>query len=478
MFILPVLGLLATSRLVAHPVLEWNGLLLDAIRVDTSPPTLATRNLAIFHLSIHDAVNSVTGLYQPYRWQMVPAGETDPAAAAVGAAYTAALLLYPQQRALFDGAYANFLAETPATMARSNGLALGRQVALWTVDGRSADGANTQVPYIPSDAPGQWRRTPPYFRPPTDPHWRYVDPFCLTELEPFVPPPPPALESPEYAADLSLVQELGGSTSATRTPEQTLIAAFWSDFSYTATPAGHWQEIAAAIVDSREVRLPEAARLFALLSLAQADAAIVAWEAKYRYNFWRPVTAIQRASEDNNPATEPDPAWASRLPSPPFPEYVSGHSTFSGASATVLAGHFGTDHLPFTVGADAVPGVFRRFDSVWACAEEVGMSRIYGGIHFPSANREGKECGRRIALRVLRDFLLPNDRLPHLFWEPTLDTPGLLRVHGRLGYRVVVEESMDLQNWAMAAAQDAVPGGFTIEIKPSAGSCFYRARQE
>jgi membrane-associated phospholipid phosphatase len=349
---------------------------------------------------------------------------------------------------------------------------------LWTVEGRSADGANTQVPYIPSDAPGQWRRTPPFFRPPIDPHWRYVDPFCLLEIEPFVPPPPPALDSPEYAADVTLVQELGAAASPTRTPEQTLMASFWSDFSYTATPAGHWQEIASAIAASREISVVESARLFALLSLAQADAAIVAWEAKYRYNFWRPVTAIQRADEDDNPATEPDPEWESLLVSPSFPEYVSGHSTFSGASATLLAGYFGTDQLPFTIGADALPGVFRSFDSVWACAEEVGMSRIYGGIHFPSANREGKECGRRVAMRVLRDFLLPTDRLPQLFWESGNGVSRFLRVHGRLAHRAVIEESMDLQNWEEIAAHDAVPGGFVIEVAPITGSCFYRVREE
>lgn len=452
--------------------------MLDAIRTDTSPPTLATRNLAILHLSIHDAVNSVAGVYQPYRWQMVPAGEIDLEATAVGAAYAAALLLYPQQRASFDAAYAEFLAENPPTMARSNGLALGRQVALWTVEGRSDDGANTQVPYIPSDVPGEWRRTPPFFRPPIDPHWRYVDPFCLADLEPFVPPPPPALGSPEYAADVNLVKDLGAKNSAIRTPEEAEIAVFWSDFSYTATPAGHWQEIAGAIAASRGVSLPESARLFALLSLAQADAAIVAWEAKYRHNFWRPVTAIQRADEDENPATEPDPDWESLLINPSFPEYVSGHSTFSGASATLLAGYFGTDHLPFTIGADALPGVFRSFDSVWACAEEVGLSRMYGGIHFPSANREGKECGRQVALRVLRDFLLPNDRLPQLFWEPGNEVSQFLRVHGRFGHRAVIEESMDLKNWEEIAVQDAVPGGFAIEVAPIAGSRFYRVREE
>ena len=178
-------------------------------------------------------------------------------------------------------------------------------------------------------------------------------------------------------------------------------------------PPGHWHEIAEVIAASRTNTLTDNALMFALLSLAQADAAIVCWEAKYRYNFWRPVTAIQNAAA-GNPATVADTNWFHFLNAPSFPEYTSGHSTFSKASATVLAAFYGTDAISFTVGCDSLPGVYRSFTSLSACADEVGMSRIYGGIHFMSANVDGKACGASVANYILGHFLLPNSNRPQL----------------------------------------------------------------
>ena len=172
------------------------------------------------------------------------------------------------------------------------------------------------MPYIPSDAPGQWRRTPPLFRPPLTPHWRYVTPFAIPDAVRFRPPPPPPLESPAYAVALNEVKELGARSSTLRTPDETEVAIFWSDFSYTAMPPGHFHEVAMTIARNEGLTLAENARLFGLLGMAQADAAIVCWETKYHYNLWRPVTAIQRADEDENPATEADPAWAALLAAP------------------------------------------------------------------------------------------------------------------------------------------------------------------
>ncbi|HVR37145.1 MAG TPA: vanadium-dependent haloperoxidase, partial [Methylomirabilota bacterium] len=281
-----------TTRANDDPVLTWNALLLETIRAENSPPTLASRNLAILHASMYDAVNSIERTHQPYRWLLPPDGEASVDAAAVGAAHLVLVVLYPSARARFDEAYVDFLATTPAAPSRTNGLELGRLIGALTVDSRNADGATTEVPYIPSDAPGQWRRTPPDFRPPLDPHWGLVEPFCVPDVEPYVPPGPPSLDGAAYAEDLNQVKSLGDANSLMRTSEQDTIAVFWSDFSYTITPPGHWQEIAATLARNRGNTLHENARLFALVSLAQADAAIVAWESKYRYNFWRPVTAI------------------------------------------------------------------------------------------------------------------------------------------------------------------------------------------
>ena len=166
------------------------------------------------------------------------------------------------------------------------------------------------------------------------------------------PPGPPALDSAAWAQDYNEVKELGAATGSTRTPEQSLIAQFWADGAGTETPPGHWNSIARDVSERLETPLIEKARLFALLNVALADAAICAWDAKYTYAFWRPVTAIRNGDIDGNDDTVADPTWSSFIVTPPFPDYVSGHSTFSGAAATVLALFYRTDDVAFTATSD------------------------------------------------------------------------------------------------------------------------------
>jgi len=472
-----ILGLAVNAA--ADPILDWTALLLNAIRLDDSAPTLASRNLAILHTAIYDAVNGIEQSCQPYRFHPDPPPGASSEAAAVAAAYAVIQGLYPPSQGPADDLYTAYVTETPASESLTNGLAYGREIGQMVLSSRSADGATTLVPYIPSDAPGQWRRTPPFFRPPVDPQWRYLVPFCLPDIEPFVPPGPPALTSDQYASDVNEVQAIGALNSQVRTPDQSQTAIFWSDFSYTATPPGHWHEIASAVANSHGNSLSENARMFALLSMAQADSAIVCWEAKYRYNSWRPVTAIQRADEDGNPATHQDTNWTSFLSSPNFPEYSSGHSTFSKASATVLTAFYGTDALSFTVGSDAQPGVYRTYASLSACAEEIGLSRIYAGIHFPSAVRDGKACGAKIGTYVSLNYLLPNDRLPMLVIQAGAEGSPVLRVHGHIGKGCVTEASDDLHTWSAISTNTAVVGGFPIDhpAPDRVGSRFYRVRE-
>ncbi len=459
-------------------ILDWNALMIDAIRSDNSGPTLSTRNLAILHTAIYDAVNSIDRTHQPYKFLVdAPAG-TSPEAAAVSVAYEIMTVLYQPFRAQADDLYETWLSTVSQNTAITNGLAFGKRIAQLALQDRSADGSSTDVPYIPSDVAGQWRRTPPFFRPPLTPQWRYVTPFCLPELESFLPGPPPALDSPEYAEDLNYVKAIGGLTSTLRTEEQTLIAKFWSDFSYTSMPPGHWHLIAATVSRSQNNSLAENARLFALLSVAQADGAIACWEVKFRYNFWRPVTAIQRANEDNNPLTEADPSWAQLLPSPPFPSYTSGHSTFSKASAQVLTHFYGTDAITFSATGDATPGVIRTFNSFAVCADEVGMSRVYGGFHYMFDNVAGKDCGRKVGDYVSANFLLPNDSLPIVRLEKAAPAKADVRVHGHIGATCVLEASGDLRTWTGISTNTAVSGGVLIEDKQaSSRHQFYRVRE-
>ena len=343
------------------------------------------------------------------------------------------------------------------------------------LDWRGSDGSGTTVPYVPSTAPGAWRRTPPFFRPPELPQWPYVEPFALTNGAQFRPPGPPSLNSSQYAAEVNQVKALGGINSTNRTAEQTLIARFWSDFSYTVTPPGHWNQIAQNVMTNRPTTLVESARLFALLNIAMADAGIVVWDSKYIYNFWRPVTAIQRADTDGNPDTEADPDWLPLLNTPPFPEYVSGHSAFSSAAATVLAAFYGSDNVPFTVGSDSVPGVLRSYQSFAAAAEEIALSRIYGGIHFLSADVEGLEAGRHVGDYVFGHFLRRLNAPAKLRIGRAL-TAGEFRVviDSDSGQNCVLETSNDLTHWT-AVATNETPFTFIEPVSSGTAVRFYRA---
>ncbi|MBL9173509.1 MAG: vanadium-dependent haloperoxidase [Verrucomicrobiales bacterium] len=460
-----------------NPVVDWCALMLDAIRTDTTNPTLSSRNLAILGAAAHDAVQSIVRTHQPYLVQLPAPPGAHVEAAAMAAGHGVMLSLYPGFRARTEELFSSQQRSLPTSEAVTQGLEIGREAARRLLAERGADGSNTEIPYIPSDAPGHWRRTPPYFRPPLTPHWGRVRTFCLPSLEPFRPAPPPPLDSREYAEALNEVKRLGGKLNPVRTPEQTEIASFWSDFNYTAMPPGHWHEIAASLALDRKLPVPETSRLLALIGLAQADAAIVCWDAKYRWNLWRPVTAIRRAAEDGNPLTEPDPSWEELLIAPPFPAYTSGHSSFSKASAQVLTHFFGTDALRFTARSDTLPGVVRSFESVAACADEVGMSRIYGGIHFSFDNTEGKKSGGRIGDYVFANFLLPVDSLPQLRVDgPDSSTPTLW-IHGFIGGAVSLESSPDLLHWTPVQSTNAPVGGLAVSLPPDAGDgpTYYRA---
>jgi membrane-associated phospholipid phosphatase len=244
----------------------------------------------------------------------------------------------------------------------------------------------------------------PTFRPPEFPHWGKVKPFAVGDVTQFRAPPPPALGTVLYAEEVNLLKEMGGKISTKRTAEQTVIARFWADFSYTSSPGGHWNEIARDICRQRTLSVAETAKIFAVLNITLADSCIAIWDTKYHYNYWRPVTALQRADEDAVDSTTVDKAWEPLLRTPPHPEYVSGHSGISGAAAAILEHFFGKKDISFEAESDDVKDTKRRFTSFEACAAEIAQSRIYGGIHFPAAGREGLTMGRKIAAKVLTVF--------------------------------------------------------------------------
>jgi len=291
------------------------------------------------------------------------------------------------------------LAAIPDGPHKTAGIVWGEFVANQILSARANDGSNAVAPPPGGSGPGVWVPTDPAFLPYLLPQWGFVAPFAMNSSSQFRPPGPPSLDSERFASDYNEVKELGGATGSTRTEDQTEIAVFWADGAGTETPPGHWNSIARTIANTRGNTLEENARLFALLNIAMADAAICAWDAKSTFDFWRPVTAIA--------FVEPQLNWMSFIVTPPFPDYVSGHSTFSGAAATVLPRFFRTNNLPFTIGSDFLPGVRRSFSNCLDAAEEAAVSRIYGGIHFRSASEDGLQAGINISEWAATHYLQP-----------------------------------------------------------------------
>jgi PAP2 superfamily len=392
-------ALFAGGLAQADVVTAWNNAALDAIREAHTPPPIASRGLGIVHVSIYDAVNGIARTHEPYLVQSAVPASASREAAASAAAHLALVNLFPSIASRFDALHATILATIPDGPQKAAGVGWGEFVANQILAARANDGVNLIVPPPGGDGPGVWVPTPPASLPYLLPQWGFVVPFAMSSSSQFRPPGPPSLDSQQYASDYEEVKELGAAVGSTRTAEQTEIASFWADGAGTETPPGHWNSIAQTIADARGNTLEENARLFALLNIAMADAAICAWDAKYTFHFWRPVTAINYS--------EPELNWMSFIVTPPFPDYVSGHSTFSGAAATVLALFYGTDDLPFTTGSDFLPGVYRSFPTCLAAAEEAAMSRIYGGIHFRSASEDGLQAGISIGEWTATRYLQP-----------------------------------------------------------------------
>jgi PAP2 superfamily len=338
----------ATPAQAAEPsaVRPWIELELQAIESHSTNPVRASRALA--HLSGAMYLAALSG----------SEGRED---AVAGAASTVLLHLYPDVASPVDG-LADRLAD-PESAAFARGRLAGRLL----VARAQTDGSDAVWAGRPPTGPGYWVPTPPaYIYPPLEPlagTWRT---WNLREGSQFRPGPPPAYGSPEFRRELHEVYAV----SQSLTPEQKGIAEFWADGPGTVTPPGHWNEIALDMLEPAGWSTLLESRLFSALNTAQADAFIACWDAKYTYWSLRPVTAIRRLI---------DGSWLSYIATPPFPAYVSGHSTTSGAAATVLGAFF--------------PGQARELD---AMAEEAAISRLYGGIHFRSDNEAGLELGRRV----------------------------------------------------------------------------------
>ena len=393
-----------------NPVVQWNRTLLVIVRTPGAQPATVhpTRSFAIMHGAIYDAVNAIARTHKPYLVSLSgTSGFASQDAAAASAAHEVLVALYPKFQATLDDQLQQSLALIPDSVDKTEGISIGKTVADEILALRSNDGsAASPIPFVFTNppAPGDYQSTPPNFpKQPQFTHWSQVTPFTLERANQFRPGPPPSLTSEAYTDVFNEVKALGIAGSTAATPDQALTGRFWN-----GAIQNYWNEIAQTAAVAHGLTTAQDARLFALLNLSLADSVIAFYDAKYTYNFWRPVTAIRDAATDGNPQTIPDPNWLPEVGNTtPDPSYPGAHAVISAAGASVLDSFFGKHHFDFNVTSEVLPGVKRSFDSFSAAGEEATLSRIFAGVHFRSDLTTGQRLGREVADFVVDNFLTP-----------------------------------------------------------------------
>ena len=429
-------GWLFGSVAYADVVTDWNAVAgKAAVKACISPaddPLHESRLYAMMHVAIHDALNAIDLRYRSYVFRSPQARWASVDAAVATAAHDVLVPVINQIPEPFsaecraagvtvvEAAYAAALQSASGdAAAKAKGIEIGRAAAAAIVALRANDGSDTPLivaSYKEGEKAGEYRFTPG-FPFAFAPGWGDVTPFALSHPAQFPPPPPYNLNSHKYAADFDDVKRLGGDgiiTPSERTADDTEKALFWVESSPLL-----WNRVGRTVSAIQRLDTWENARLFGMLNIALADGYISSWNAKFRFNFWRPVTAIQMADIDGNASTAPDPSWTPLLPTPPIPDHDSGHSVEGAAAAEVFRRVFGTDNVSFSICSfslapgsrcdDANP-VFRQYRSFTQAEEENGRSRVLVGFHFQNAVNEGIQHGRKIAAHAVNVYLRPLPR--------------------------------------------------------------------
>ena len=391
---------IATGTARADTITDWNQTAIEVMKIAKVGGNPWSRALAMMHVAMSDAVNAVQNKYTRYLTTVPAAPGASAEAAAAAAARQTLLALFPAQKAMIDDAYANSIKGIPEGTAKSQGITVGEQVAAAVQADRASDGTSAADSYRPMTSPGVWvPTTPPIFA-----QYARAKPWVLTGADQFRPGPPPQLSSAMYARDYNETKTLGGVKSTTRTAAQSEAVKYWTQANLPLA----WEVAARQLSAAKGLGLAENARLFALLNVGIANTFITDWDAKFTYNFWRPVTAIRNGDMDGNDATERDAGWIALNDTPMHPEYPSQAGIISGLAVAVLESQFGPKPaIPFTM-VDAFDANLKRpFNNIAEMDEEQKNVRVWGGIHFRNSLEVGTDMGKKIAAYLINNSFKP-----------------------------------------------------------------------
>jgi hypothetical protein len=382
----------------ADVVTDWNERAVAAGYTARQAPPMHGRIVAMVHLAMFEAVNSIEPRYLPYRARLPAEPGASREAAVATAAHYLLVRLYPDQAKDLDITLQTSLATITDTTSKADGIRLGEQAGAAMLAERSNDGGGAPDTYRPFTAPGQYVPTVL----PSASSWGAVRPFALKSGSQFRPAAPYSLTSPEWAKDYNEVKRMGAKIGSARTAEQTEIARFWE-----MTGAAAYNPVVRQLSVTKRLDVIDNARLFALVGMATADAYIAVFDAKYTYNFWRPITAIRNGDRHDNGAIERDAAWESIIPTPMHPEYPCAHCISAQSAATVLEAFFG-DAIP-TVGltSTTAPGMTRSYVKLSEYVAEVVNARVYDGVHYRTSGEVGAAMGRKIGQYTMENYLQP-----------------------------------------------------------------------
>jgi hypothetical protein len=392
-------GALALSATAARSdvIMDWNAK-ADALATEKQLLNAANaRGQAMLHIAMFEAVNAIDRRYAPYKLSLSADRAASREAAAASAAYDVLLALHPDKKADLDAALAGSLAGITENEAKSKGIELGKQAAAGIIALRTNDGSNTPEDYRPATTAGVYVPT----TIPIESTSSKIKPFAMTSASQFRAAPPPALTSETWTRDLNEIREIGSNTSARRSAEQTTIARFWF-----FTGPRTYNTIVRQIASNRKMDLVDCARLYALTSIAGADAFIAVFEAKYAYNFWRPVTAIRNADLTSNPATPREASWQPLGVTPMHPEYPCAHCITASAVSTVLQHVVGNEIDEITLTSPTAAGVTRKWTRLQDYSDEVSSARIYAGFHYRFSTEAGKDMGKKIGDLAVTTLML------------------------------------------------------------------------